>query len=94
MRKGSFLESLKLFFSGAFDLRLKSVAKFSDEYENELEEFFILCFSDLLGIDLPTSYYALEFYPFLVQEVERWQRNSHDRQSVWERRGQSLDVDP
>lgn len=46
-------------------MRRKSRAMIADAYEDEMEEFFILCFSDLLGIDLPTGYYALELYPFL-----------------------------
>lgn len=90
----NFFENIKLFFSGAFDFKMKSVALLNDQYENELEEFFILCFSDMLGIDMPTAYYALEFYPYLADEVERWQRNSNDRKTVWERRGQSMGVDP
>lgn len=92
MRK--IIEGLRLFFSGAFDLKKKSVALLSDQYENELEEFFILCFSDMLGIDMPTSYYALEFYPFLVEEVEKWQKKSNDRKSVWEHKAQTIGVDP
>ena len=90
----AFLEDVRLFFSGAFDMRRKSRAMILDAYEDEVEEFFILCFSDLLGIDLPTGYYALELYPFLAEDIERWQRKSNDRLSVWEQKGASLDIDP
>lgn len=94
MKIKGILEGVRQFFSGAFDLRMKSVALLNSEYENELEEFFILCFSDILGIDMPTSYYALEFYPFLAEEVERWQIKSNHRKSVWEDKGASMGIDP
>lgn len=86
------LEDLKLFFSGAFDFQMRAKATINMEYENELEEFYILCFSDILGIDLPTSYYALEFYPFLAAEMERWQRKSLNRKSVWDKRADDFDI--
>lgn len=89
-----FLEGLKLFFEGALDFKRKSRAILENQYEKEMEEFFILCFSDLLGIDLPTGYYALEIYPHLAGEIERWQKNSNDRSSIWESTAASLDMDP
>lgn len=94
MKFKKILEGFRQFFSGAFDLRMKSVALLNSEYENELEEFFILCFSDILGIDMPTSYYALEFYPYLAEEVEKWQIRSNNRKSVWEDKGSSMGFDP
>lgn len=87
-----FGEKLKEFFSGAFDFKMKSVAVLNQEYEFELEEFMILCFSDMLGIDTPTNYYALELYLYLGEELERWQRNSNDRKTVWDQRSQSFDA--
>lgn len=86
------LEDIKLFFAGAFDFKLRAKDTINIEYENELEEFYILCFSDILGIDLPTSYYALEFYPYLAAEMERWQRKSLDRKNVWDKRANDFDV--
>lgn len=89
-----FFKNVKLFFVGAFDVKMKSVALLNYQYENELEEFFILCFSDMLGIDLPTGYYALEFYPYLAGEVEKWKIRSNDRKSVWEEKCNTIGVDP
>ncbi len=87
-----FFDNLRDFFKGAFDYKAKSVEALSLQYEHENEEFFILCFSDLLGIDLPVSYYALELYPFLAEEIEKWQKNSHDRRSVWDSRSGDFDA--
>ncbi len=89
-----FLENLKLFFVGAFDFKRKSVAILENQYDQEMEEFFILCFSDLIGIDLPTSYYALELYPHFVEELAKFQKDSNDRKSVWESRAEVGDFDP
>ncbi|MDO4753649.1 MAG: hypothetical protein Q4A41_01475 [Bacillota bacterium] len=90
----NFFKNIRLFFSGAFDLKRKSVHLLNHQYENELEEFFILCFSDMLGIDMPTGYYALEFYPFLADEIEKWQIRSNDRKSIWEEKAANIGVDP
>ncbi len=88
------LNGIRLFFQGAFDFERKSTGIIENTYEQELEEFMILCFSDLLGIDLPTGYYALEIYPFLADEIERWQKNSNDRASIWETMWSQLEMDP
>lgn len=89
-----FLNGVRLFFQGAFDFKRKSRAIIEDTYEQELEEFFILCFSDILGIDLPTGYYALEIYPHLADEIGRWQKNSNSRSSVWESIASKFGMDP
>ncbi len=89
-----FLENIKLFFEGAFDFKRKSVAILENQYDQEMEEFFILCFSDLIGIDLPTSYYALELYPHFAEELAKFQEKSTKRKSVWESNAESLDFDP
>ncbi len=89
-----FLENIRLFFVGAFDFKSKSVAVLEHQYDQEMEEFFILCFSDLIGIDLPTSYYALELYPYFAEELAKFQSNSNDRKSVWESMAENLDFDP
>ncbi len=89
-----FFENIKLFFEGAFDFKRKSIAILENQYDQEMEEFFILCFSDIIGIDLPTSYYALELYPHFAEELARFQRDSNARKSVWESRAEGADFDP
>ncbi len=88
------LENIKLFFEGALDFKSHSRVAIDNAYEDNLEEFFILAFSDMLGIDLPTSYYSLELYPYLAEDIERWQKNSVNRKSVWEDKGAKMTVDP
>lgn len=89
----SILEGIKLFFEGALDLKGKSTQHISNAYEDSMEEFFLLAFSDMIGIDLPTSYYALELYPYLAEDIMRWQDNSTNRKSVWEDKGSKYDFD-
>lgn len=88
------IESISLFFQGAFDFKARSVNMIEDEIENSIEEFMILCFSDMLGIDSPNSYYALELLPFMADDMELWQRKSNDRKTIWEQKAASLGIDP
>lgn len=88
------IENFLLFFQGALDFKSRSTNMIEDEIENTIEEFMILCYSDMLGIESPYSYYALEFLPFMAEEMELWQRNSNDRKSVWEQKAASLGIDP
>ncbi len=88
------IENIKLFFEGALDFKGRSTAALKGAYEDNLEEFYILAFSDMLGIDLPTSYYALELYPYLAEDIARWQQKSVNRKSVWEDKGAQMEFDP
>lgn len=88
------LNNLKLFFEGALDLKSHSISHIQNELDDTNDEFLILCFGDLLGIDVPTSYYALELLPYLEDELEDWQKRMLDSKSVWEKKGSNLDVDP
>ncbi|MBN2797485.1 MAG: hypothetical protein JXR88_18900 [Clostridia bacterium] len=88
------LENIKLFFEGALDLKGKSFHFIEAEADETMDQFMLLCFSDALGIDLPTSYYALELLPYLYEEIEAWQMRMGQKKSVWESRGAVLDVDP
>lgn len=88
------LENIKLFFEGALDLKGKSVGHIQNEADESMDQFMLLCFSDVLGIDLPTTYYALELLPYLGDEIEDWQKRMTKKSSVWESRGAGLDIDP
>ncbi len=89
----NFFEAVKLFFKGAFDLHQMSTGHLAYAYDDSLEEFMLLAFSDAIGIDLPTSYYALELYPYLIEDIMRWKKFSNSRKSVWEDKGAKLDFD-
>lgn len=90
----SFLENIKLFFQGALDMQGRSFSHIEAEADETMDQFMLLCFSDLLGIDMPTTYYALELLPYLGDELEDWLKRMDSKQSVWESRGASLDFDP
>lgn len=88
------LENIKLFFEGALDMRGRSFHHIEAEADESNDQFLLLCFADMLGIDMPTTYYALELLPYLAEELEAWQIRMGDKDSVWESRGAVLDVDP
>lgn len=88
------LENLKLFFQGALDMQGRSFGHIEAEADEHMDQFMLLCFSDLLGIDLPTTYYALELLPYLGDDLEDWVLRMDGKDSVWESRGASLDIDP
>ncbi|HHW94473.1 MAG TPA: hypothetical protein GX736_00885 [Mogibacterium sp.] len=89
-----FLNNIKLFFEGALDFNSRATSKLELAYEEEMEEFMILAFSDIIGIDMPTTYYALEMYPYLYSEIGAWQKMSVNRKSVWEDKFSKMDMDP
>ncbi|SKC65248.1 hypothetical protein SAMN02194393_01990 [Maledivibacter halophilus] len=66
--------------------------------ENEafetMDQFMLLCFGDLLGIDLPTTYYALELLPYLGEDIVKWNMRMSDKKSIWEEKAGKLDIDP
>lgn len=92
--KMSFLENIKLFFQGAFDMKGHSISHIENEAEESMDQFILLCFSDLLGIEMPTTYYALELLPYLEDDLEGWLKRMDGKKSVWEARGAGLDFDP
>ncbi len=88
------IKNFGLFFEGALDLKQHSTSHIEIEINNTEDEFLILCFGDLLGIDIPTSYYALELLPYLEESLTDWQKRMLDSKSIWEQKGGDLDVDP
>lgn len=86
MKKEIWLEALnniKLFWQGATDYNRKSKALLVKESHNEMDEFILLCFGDMLGIPLPTTYYSLELLPLLADDLEGWQFRMSSRQNIW-----------
>lgn len=88
------LENIKLFFEGALDFKGRSFSHIQAEADEVEDQFMLLCFADLLGIDLPTSYYALELLPYLGDDMDDWLKRMGNKKSVWEQRGANLDFDP
>ena len=43
-------------------------------YAKEDDLFMLLCFSELLGLPNPVSYYTLELYPYYVKRFHQWHR--------------------
>lgn len=90
----SFIKNLGLFFQGAFDMQNRSRGHIENEAQESIDQFMILCFGDYLGIDLPTSYYALELLPYLGEDLEKWQGRMTSKKSIWEEKAGKLDIDP
>ena len=88
------LENLKLFFEGALDFKGQSFSHIDAEADEVMDQFLLLCFGDLLGIDMPTSYYALELLPYIAEDLDSWQKRMGNKKSVWEARGDVLNFDP
>ncbi len=78
------MKNIKLFIQGATDFDRKSKALLIKESHNEMDEFLLLCFGDLLGIPIPTSYYTLELLPLIAEDLEGWHNRMSGRLSVWQ----------
>lgn len=88
-----FFENVMLFFSGAFDVSNRAHNHIQNEIEDVDDQFMLLCFGDLIGIDLPTTYYALELLPFLADDLEGFSKKMVERKSIWEEKAIKLDSD-
>ncbi|WP_420908803.1 cory-CC-star protein [Brevibacillus humidisoli] len=42
------------------------------EIRNEEDLFLLLCFSEMLGLPNPVSYYTLELYPAIYERFHEW----------------------
>lgn len=77
------LESIRLFLSGAFDFKSNATKRIQKEAMDEMDNFMLLCYGDLLGIPLPTTYYTLELLPYLAEDLEGWERRIMARKSIY-----------
>lgn len=77
------IEDLKLFFTAAFDFKEKSMYAVKKEAMDEMDNFMLLCYGDILGIPLPTTYYTLELLPYLAEDLEGWERRIMARKSIY-----------
>lgn len=53
-------------------LRLPHRAEIKRELRDEDDIFYLLCFSELLGLPNPVSYYTLELYPEMIDQFHDW----------------------
>jgi hypothetical protein len=89
-----FISNFALFFKGATDMKGRAYEMMQAEAKSEMDNFILICYSDLLGIPLPINYYTLELLPYLVDELSDWDKRMNKRKSVWEERWAKLDMDP
>ncbi|MDK2784956.1 MAG: hypothetical protein PWQ41_361 [Bacillota bacterium] len=85
MRQGAwakFWETVRGVFQGSFDFGERAVAVLRKEAFEENDTFLLLCFADLIGIPVPTSYYSIELLPYLAEELEGWEKRILERRSV------------
>ncbi len=78
------LNNIKLFFQAATDFNRRSKALLIKEAHNEMDDFILLCFGDLLGIPIPTTYYSLELLPLISEDLDGWQNRMISRLYVWQ----------
>ncbi|WMJ76823.1 MULTISPECIES: hypothetical protein [unclassified Sedimentibacter] len=76
--------NIKLFLHAATDVSSKSKALLIKESHNEMDDFILLCFGDLLGIPIPTTYYSLELLPLISEDLDGWQNRMISRLYVWQ----------
>lgn len=49
-------------------------AEVKRELRDEDDLFMLLCFSEMLGIPNPVSYYTLELYPEMIERFHDWHK--------------------
>ena len=54
------------------------------EAHDEMDDFILLCFGDLLGIPIPTTYYSLELLPLIAEDLDGWQNRMISRLYIWQ----------
>ncbi|MCP2519972.1 hypothetical protein NLD30_05935 [SCandidatus Aminicenantes bacterium Aminicenantia_JdfR_composite] len=81
--KNKFKHSLAVisdFLEGAFKVKASSIIR--KEASDLNDDFMLLLFGDFLGIPNPFSYFALEFLPLFVEELESWEKRISIRKSI------------
>lgn len=86
-----FAEDLSLFLKAAFDMNDKSTRFLKKEAHDVQDNFILLCFGDLLGLPMPTSYYTIELLPYLIEDLEGWEKRMIQRQKIWQEKWAQFD---
>ncbi len=53
-------------------LRMPHRQEIARELRDEDDLFFLLLYSEMLGIPNPVFYYTLELYPYMIEEFHEW----------------------
>ncbi len=53
-------------------ISLSHQAEIKRELRDEDDLFLLMCFSELLGIPNPVSYYTMELYPVQMEKFHQW----------------------
>ena len=88
----AFLGDVKLFLQAFFDVKYKATSIIKKEADDEIDNFMLLCFADLIGLPSPTTYYTLELLPYLAGDLENWEIRIMGRKSIFEEKGGSYDT--
>ena len=86
-----FIEDFSLVMKGAFDFQHKSTSFLKKEAYDAQDNFILLCFGDLLGLPLPTSYYTLELLPYIAEDLGAWERRMVKRSEIWQEKWAQFD---
>lgn len=86
-----FKEDILNVLKGAFDFKTKSTSFLKKEAYDAHDNFLLLCFGDLLGLPLPTSYYTIELLPYLAESLETWERRMIRRNEIWQEKWAEFD---
>lgn len=64
------LNAAREIYEGVYVAPYRSVVR--REYLRQHDLFFLMSFSDLLGIPNPVQFYTLELYPELLEQFHEW----------------------
>lgn len=87
------LDNLRLFFKGALDFKGQSRSIIRDEANEEMDDFLLICFGEMLGLPIPVSYYTLELLPYMEEELTGWEDRMMKKKSIWEEKGARMNYD-
>lgn len=65
-------DKLMAFYEEMFMTPYRSAVK--REIRDEDDLFLFLCFSEMLGLPNPVSYYTLELYPLVYERFHEWHK--------------------
>lgn len=76
------IDFIKEFIKNAFSPKYNSTRVIQAEANEKMDNFIILCFGELIGLPLPFSYYSIELFPYLVQDIASWENRMLERKEV------------
>ncbi len=86
------LHSVWLFLKSAADFRERSTRFLKKEAYDAEDNFMLLCFGDMLGFPMQTSYYTIELLPYFADTMGSWEKRMLQRQWTWEEKWAQLDL--